>query len=261
MDKQANLAVLKENVDASLAAARLGLDSPVSACSGWNVGSLMGHLGTVFTHWNARVSRRHTPDPDPGPADFASLPGFEAWHDADFSPDTMPDGVVEWMEQRAADLQATLAVVSPGEHVATWFEPDQTAGFVQRRMAQETTIHRWDAQSAQGEPDPIEPEVARDGIDEMMDVHVQARREWEEPRASAGERYHFHATDGPGEWFVQFLPDRVEVRREHARGDIAIRGTASDLLLFLWGRIPAERLDIAGDASLAARWFELVPPD
>jgi hypothetical protein len=35
----------------------------------------------------------------------------------------------------------------------------------------------------------------------------------------------------------------------------------SDLLLFLWHRIPADRLEVFGDAALLERFFELVPPD
>ena len=48
--------------------------------------------------------------------------------------------------------------------------------------------------------------------------------------------------------------------REHAKGDVAVRGTASDLLLFLWGRLPGKNLEVLGDASLLGRYFELVTP-
>ena len=42
--------------------------------------------------------------------------------------------------------------------------------------------------------------------------------------------------------------------REHAKGDVAARGTASDLLLFLWGRVPATALEVFGDAELLDRF-------
>jgi hypothetical protein len=32
-----------------------------------------------------------------------------------------------------------------------------------------------------------------------------------------------------------------------------------DLFLWLWGRIPADRLEVYGDASLLPRYRELVP--
>ena len=42
-------------------------------------------------------------------------------------------------------------------------------------------------------------------------------------------------------------------RAEHAKGDVAARGSASDLLLFLWGRVPADALEVFGDAACSAR--------
>jgi hypothetical protein len=48
------------------------------------------------------------------------------------------------------------------------------------------------------------------------------------------------------------------VSREHAKGDVAARGSASDLLLFLWGRVSAERLEVFGDAELLARFRTVI---
>lgn len=79
--------------------------------------------------------------------------------------------------------------------------------------------------------------------------------------AACGETYHFHRTDGPGEWLVRFMPEGPVVTREHAKGDVAVRGIASDLFLFLWRRLPADRLEVFGDADLLSRYFELAPPD
>jgi predicted lipid carrier protein YhbT len=74
-----------------------------------------------------------------------------------------------------------------------------------------------------------------------------------------GESFHFHRTDGEGEWLVRFEPDKTVVTREHAKGDMAVRGSASDILLFLWGRDnPDSQLDIVGDTSLIERYGELV---
>lgn len=153
------------------------------------------------------------------------------------------------------------APITSEQPIYTWFPSDQTARFWMRRMAQETAVHRWDAELAQSDPRPIEGELARDGIDETLDVMVPMRRQWQEPRRGEGERYHFHRTDGPGEWLVVFDGDNPRVSHEHARGDVALRGSASDLLLWLWRRIPSDRLEAMGDTTLLNRWFELVPPD
>jgi predicted lipid carrier protein YhbT len=65
---------------------------------------------------------------------------------------------------------------------------------------------------------------------------------------------HLHCTDVAGEWLFTRRNGEITVTAEHAKGDVAARGTASDLLLFLWGRVPASELEIFGDAELLARF-------
>ena len=40
--------------------------------------------------------------------------------------------------------------------------------------------------------------------------------------------------------------------------DVTARGTASDINLFVWGRVPATAFDVKGDTSLLDRWAERV---
>jgi uncharacterized protein (TIGR03083 family) len=206
-----------------------------------------------------------SPD-DPTLESFAELdlpPRFEAWVESDRTILSMlPDGLIELFEATSAKLEAALRAAPPDQRVKDWWTPQQTAGFLQRRLALETAIHRWDAQCATGTPDSIESTLAADGIDEVLDIQITDRRQWAPHRLQgSGETYHLHRTDGEGEWLIRFAPEGPIVTREHAKGDIALRGTASDLFLFLWHRIPADQLEIFGDASLAERFFELVPPD
>jgi hypothetical protein len=42
--------------------------------------------------------------------------------------------------------------------------------------------------------------------------------------------------------------------------DVELAGTASDLTLFLWQRIPADQLEVQGDQGVLDRYFTLVPP-
>ena len=48
--------------------------------------------------------------------------------------------------------------------------PERTARAWERRMVIETGIHRWDAQSAFEDPDPLPPIVAAHGLDEFADL-------------------------------------------------------------------------------------------
>ncbi len=65
---------------------------------------------------------------------------------------------------------------------------------------------------------------------------------------------HFHCTDVEGEWIVGTADDGTSVvRREHAKGDAAVRGPAHDLLMVLWRRAPLETVDVIGERAVAER--------
>ena len=73
---------------------------------------------------------------------------------------------------------------------------------------------------------------------------------------------HLHCGDVPGEWTVRPTDDgELHVTREHAKGDAAIRGGASDILLALWRRQPLTSVDVVGDAEIAARFVALTSLD
>ena len=82
------------------------------------------------------------------------------------------------------------------------------------------------------------------------------------PAPGDGETAHVHCTDTDGEWLVTFpAAGASELRREHAKGDVAFRGPAEGLLLYLWGRVDAADagVEVIGDDGVVARWRELVP--
>jgi hypothetical protein len=78
-----------------------------------------------------------------------------------------------------------------------------------------------------------------------------------EPVGGRGETLHLHATDAEGEWRLRLLPAGVEVGHGHGQSDATAAGTASDLLLFLWGRAGPEPLERSGDPALLPRVREL----
>ena len=169
-------------------------------------------------------------------------------------PDDAPTGaaLVPYFRDGARELLDTLAAADPAASVWT-FRPDRTAAFWYRRPAHETAVHRVDAQSAAGTPSPIDAELA---VRRHRRVPHRVRaRAWPDGLADlGGGTIHFHCTDVEGEWLIAPTGDDVVVTAEHAKGDVAARGTASDLLLFLWGRVPANRLEVFGDAALLDRF-------
>jgi uncharacterized protein (TIGR03083 family) len=158
-----------------------------------------------------------------------------------------------WFVEGAARLSDVLSSVDGNVAVWTWSLQKDVA-FVKRRMAQETAVHRWDAQASTMKADPIEPELARDGVDEFFDVHVPA----EEARLTGnGETIHFHQTDGDGEWIVT-MGDRISIERGHSKSDTAVRGTGSDLLLMLWRRLQPSQLEVLGHPANLERFLAWV---
>lgn len=152
-------------------------------------------------------------------------------------------------------LADALAAAGRDSPVWSW-TADATSGFWARRQAHETSTHRYDAQLTAGRPEALAGALAADGIDELFAVIPYWTKD-PRPRGD-GETVHVHCTDRDGEWLVRLLPDGIEVTREHAKGDVAVRGAASDLFLFLYGRVGTDTLDVFGDAELLARFRELV---
>lgn len=242
MDKTNYLQVIELESERFIEAVAGTLDRTITHCDDWPVRELAAHMGFVWTIAATNVAAA---------TDTPTRPGPEA---------TAPDGdaIVDWLRDRRDALLTTLAGAEAGDP-AWGFAGDLTAGFWQRRMAHETTVHRWDAQHGTGTGvDPIASDVARDGIDEYTVVGL--RHSSSKPtRDYPTESLHLHRTDGDGEWmFVGDGDGGVTVTHEHAKGDAAVRGTAADLLLWIWGR-PAGDLELFGDPEVAARWQAVAP--
>jgi uncharacterized protein (TIGR03083 family) len=233
------LDALRDDGVALAEAAGKGLDPPVPACAGWTVADLVLHTGMVHRHKLEIVRGRLAGPPDPWPPPAPAQAELLGWY---------ADGLEE--------LLTVLEATDPEAPVWTFHRSDQTAGFWYRRMAQETAVHRVDAQSAHGDPDPVPAALAADGVAELLEVFLAPRAEGS-PVGGRGESLHLHATDTEGEWLLRLLPAGVELGQGHARGDAVAAGTASDLLLFLWGRAGADPLERSGDPAVLARVREL----
>ncbi len=219
------------------------LDRPVPTCPDWNVAELVAHLGGVYA-WaryavaagGERVSRRDVPTP-PAPEDSADLfPWFRT-------------RLEELLEALSGDADAPAWTFPPNA-------PNQVAWW-QRRQALETVVHRWDVQAAAdpGHLDPIAPDLAVEGIDEFLADFLPRFFPANASDAITGT-LHLHATDTPGEWWLDFDAEGLSTRRQHAKADTAVRGPAAGLYLWLWNRQTPEAagLEIFGRVETADAW-------
>jgi uncharacterized protein (TIGR03083 family) len=227
-----------------------GLEATVRACPGWTVERLIGHTGRVHrwaTSFLAQGDDGAEPDPGPRP------PAGEA--------------ILAWYREALDGLVAELDRHDPSEPVLSFIGPADVA-FWFRRQAHEISVHRWDAEDAvsPGGATPFDPTLAADGIDEWL--HLFVRRFLVDkgdgtPADLIGATLHIHCTDedraeGSGEWLLRLTEEGCEVERAHAKGDAALRGPASDLLLAVWHRTPLTDLDVVGDADRARAILDLI---
>jgi uncharacterized protein (TIGR03083 family) len=221
------------------AARAAGIDADVPSCPDWQVADLLGHVGRLY-RWVAGIVAAGGIDP------------ADHWSDAE---PPAPGERLDWFDAGVDLVVDALRRVDPAHPAWSW-TTDNTAGFWARRQANETAVHRWDAQLANGDPQPIERVLAVDGIDEFFGLIPFWRGASQLP--GTGESIHLHCTDGEGEWLAGLGADGVVVTREHAKGDAALRGTASDLMLFLYGRRDASADEVFGDRALLDLWQQTV---
>jgi uncharacterized protein (TIGR03083 family) len=207
-----------------------GWQAPVPGCPGWRLRDLVWHLAEVQHFW-AWMVRTRAPDP----STYAE-------------PVRRPDEeLLGWLTARNAELETVLAGADPRARVWTW-APQQDVAFVLRRQAQEATVHTVDVEQVLGEVRPIPGDVGLDGIDEWLEVMVPSAL----PGGPPPEAHPvvLHAVD-------------VDVERTIFPGTrpfpiAALTGTAGDLLLALWRRVPLEVLTVDGDGLQAAAMIDLV---
>jgi uncharacterized protein (TIGR03083 family) len=260
MDRASYLASIQVDTDLLISTGAEALDQPVPTCPGWTCERLVGHIGRVHRWTAGWLTAGVAGQVERAPAGAAVADWARA-------------GLAELLEALAAAGRAADA--DRDARVSTW-AGEQPAIFWPRRMAIEAALHRFDAQAAVGRATPVATALAVDGIDELFAVLLPWRGT--AGLGDGGETVHLHATDpgiddvGGGEWLVTLGHEGLEVERSHAKGDVAVRATASDLLLLLWNRRSLDdtedadstadaggtdgtpRFGVFGDRSLLDRW-------
>ena len=226
---------------------------PVPGCPDWALGDLIAHLGRGHRWGAAIVSRRST---EYVPID--SLPGAQV--------PAAGDARSSWLRESAEELVSAVREVGPDTPVWTLWLAGGRARFWLRRRLHEAVVHRADVSVAVGQDFVVGPELAADGVSELLELLASPGAGERRPEtwgrlAGEGQTLHFHATDEglgeAGEWFVRRTPAGIAWEHGHAKGDVAVRGPAGTLLLALYRRVPPDDpgLDVLGDRELLDHWL------
>jgi len=216
------------------------LDRKVPTCPDWTARDLVDHLWHVHTFWHAQVraaDESARTDPAERSIPEGQLPG-------------------DWLEDAAGSLVDALADAGPEAPSWNWSGHDLNVRWVARRMALETAVHRFDGELTGGDSTPIEAQLAVDGIDEFLRVHLSTDIV-DTPTATLGGTLCLACSDSGDAWIVEVAGGRLRVREGSGPASACLRGTASDLYLFTWNRKGVDDLELTGNRSVAAAWATL----
>jgi uncharacterized protein (TIGR03083 family) len=213
------------------------LSAPVPSCPGWTLADLAEHVGEVhrFWHWVVREDvqqvRRDTSVPREPPPEGAA--------------------VGQWLRDGVAELLPLLRAGDPSTPLWSWTSQRDLA-FVQRRLPQETAVHRWDAESVLGVGGPIATDLAVDGIEEFFLLVGGG------DAGEGRERVRLRASDAGLAWVTDVVGGRQvvadSVGDDGAEAELV--GPASELLLVLWRRKTPAAVQIHGDPSSVGRFLD-----
>jgi uncharacterized protein (TIGR03083 family) len=224
------------------AAESLDLDARVQTCPEWSVRVLVGHIGQG-QRWAAEIVRTGAPSGIPDP------------HDVD-----LPADWAKWLQEGTEELAGALRDSNARDANATVWTVAGTgpAEFWLRRMVHDTTVHYVDAAITAGIEYEIPEDLAIDGIQEGLELlatpGIEERNAAVAELRGDGQTLQFRPDNQLG-WHITRTPEGVKWRHGTGEADVTMSGTAQDLLLLVYGRLPLENIALTGNRDLMTHWL------
>ena len=225
-------------------------DTPVPTCPEWTLRQLFRHVGRG-NRWAAQI----VADQRDSPLDPREVPYGKPPED--------PDAAIDWLNAGAQLILDSVDGVGAHTQVWTFLGPRPARWWIRRRL-HEATVHRADAAIALGTDFELAPVLAADAIDEWFE-RVAVETGPESAPLDTGRVLHLHATDdglgAAGEWTLTGTDNGIAWSHEHGKGDVALRGPATDLLLAVVRRKTAADggLEVFGDTAVWDGWLDRTP--
>jgi uncharacterized protein (TIGR03083 family) len=206
----------------------------VASCPGWSTYDLVVHLGNVHG-WAATIVET----------------GARAAEQDDAPRSRRPRTAAEWYAAKAEDLCQVLRLVPPDRPCWNFVDGAGLVSFWPRRQLHETTIHRVDLELACGRDPSLAPDVATDGVSEVLGVLVR-RMHARGHTARLAEPLALRATDTGSTWVVVPRTGPPLMEQTPATPDVRdrVEAPADVLYRLLWHR-PVDRsaVRVSGDES------------
>jgi uncharacterized protein (TIGR03083 family) len=228
------VAVIAEHSAGFARAAEGNLDARVEHCPEWSVADLVRHLTAVQWFWGAIVEERlqEPPQESRRPA-----------HVTD-------DQLIPTFVAGAQRLARVLRDADPADAVWTWAPAQRDVAFVVRHQVQEAAVHHWDAAHAAGDTLAIAAPVAADAVEEFLTFSVSSDADpADPPRPPLDGSFALRCTDIEAGWTVSdaSTPGTLRADRGVDARVAELAATASDLLLWLYGRVDVGTGSVSAD--------------
>lgn len=214
-----------------------GVKVAIKSTPGRDFEALLFHLATTF---EAAVAQLRTADQSAEVAQRTELTG----------------SALDCFETSRLTIVALLRDHEPADPCWNVVGEDLTVGFLARRLAHESAIHRVDAEVARGTATTIDSELAVDGVDERLFV-VLAHHSDEGEVPELGGSICLICSDTDAAWSIDASRGRFRVRAGRAPADAAVVATASDLFCFSWNRPTIRPLQVTGRMAVVEAWHQL----
>jgi uncharacterized protein (TIGR03083 family) len=217
------------------------LESEVPHLPGMRLGEVVRHVGSVY---RMVVSWLHDGE---RPTSWQRAPAED-------------QTIVDYLRAGLLEVVHELARHDPLEGCPTWWPEHQNYGFWYRRLAHETTVHRYDVQmsGAAAMVGGIPPEMAIDGIDEVLSL-------WFTHRLGVLGVSDVHpgrvaVRAGNRRWIAQVTATGMSAWRadDDEDADATVSSDPAGMYLWLWGRRPGAHVHEDGAPEAVAQLRDLL---
>jgi hypothetical protein len=226
-----------------LATSTIGSDpeAEVPHLAGMRLGEVVRHVGSVYRmalSWLDDGSR---------PTRWQRAPAWD-------------QSLVDYLRAGLLEVVHVLASHDPLEGCPTWWPAHMNYGFWYRRLAHETTVHRYDVQmgGAAAMVGGIPPEIALDGIDEILTLWFTHRLGVLGVSDVRPGRVAVHA--GNLRWIAQVTATGTSAWRAVTDEpvDAIVSSDPAGMYLWLWGRRPNAQVYEDGSLEAVAQLRDLL---